>query len=255
MWTRFRTERGVLVYWALLGLGWSVHSYLRTRDQERRAVELELRSANLERELARAQLGNLQSHLHPHFLFNALHSVGGLVRNGEEQAALSTLSNVGGLLRSMLELGERTEVTLGEELELIERYLEVERIRLGDRLKVETTTEPGVAEALVPTLILLPLVENTIKHGIAPRREGGVLSLSARREGDQVVIEVCDDGPGFPPAVLAGSGPASERTPIGLSNTRERLAVHCGDAAALELENPAGGGARAVLRLPFRRAT
>jgi len=255
MWGRFRTERGILVYWALLGVGWSLHSYLRNREQERRAVDLELRSATLERELARAQLGNLQSRLHPHFLFNALHSVGGLVRNGEEQAALSTLSNVGGLLRAMLELGDRTEVALGAELELVERYLDVERIRLGERLRVETSFEPGAAGAMVPTLILLPLVENTIKHGIAPRREGGVVSLSARRVGDQVELVVSDDGPGFPPAVLAGDQPESERAHIGLANTRERLAAHYGGAAALELDNPPGGGARAVLRLPFRSAT
>ena len=254
-WGRYRTERGILLYWVLLGIGWSVHSYLRNRDQERRAVDLELRSANLERELARAQLGNLQSHLHPHFLFNALHSVGGLVRHGEEQAALSTLANVGGLLRAMLELGSRTELTLGEELELVERYVDVERIRLGERLRVEIAFEPGAADARVPTLVLLPLVENAIVHGIAPRREGGVLSLSARREGAQVLIEVRDDGPGFPAGVLAGGGAASERTPIGLANTRERLAAHYGDDASLELENPAQGGARALLRLPLRSAT
>jgi signal transduction histidine kinase len=251
-WDRFRIERGMLLYWVVLGLGWGAHTYRRNREEERRAAGLELRNTRLERELVGAQLGNLRSQLHPHFLFNALHSIGGQIRERDEQAALTTLSNVGGLLRALLEQGEKREVPLVEELELMERYLDVERVRLGERLAVESHFEPGIGNALVPALILLPLVENAIKHGLAPRAERGHLSLTTRRDADEVWLEVRDDGPGFPAKAL-GSGGAAEggRTHIGLRNARERLAAHYGDAAALELSNAEGGGARVRVRIPY----
>lgn len=241
-----RAETGIVVYWLIVGLGLAVRSYVQHRDQERRAASLELRTARLEGELSSAQLSQLEAQLHPHFLFNALHSVGGLVREDRREEALETLGALGGLLRATLRHGERETVPLSEELDLVEHYLDVERIRLGDRLDVQIETEPGTGRIEVPPLLLLPLVENSIKYAVAPRSEGGRLRLAARRVGSTLVLEVEDDGLGFPPEVLAGSEGAGG---VGLANTRSRLeALH--GPESLRLENLPGGGARITLRLP-----
>jgi signal transduction histidine kinase len=242
-----RAQSGIAIYWLIIGLGWAGRSFLRHRDQERRAQDLELRASKLEADLSSAQLSQLEAQLHPHFLFNALHSVGGLVRGGRNEQALSTLAALGDLLRATLEHGATPEVCLADELDLVETYLDVEHIRLGERLEVNMQAEPETGQAKLPALMLLPLVENAVKHAIAPRTEGGRIELHARREGDQVVIELRDDGPGFPPAVLSGAGPATGG--IGLSNTRARAEAFFGPQA-LTLDNPEGGGARVVLRVP-----
>ena len=244
-WTRFRAEGGLAAYWILLGLGWGVSSYLRNRQQERRARSLDLRAANLERDLIEAQLSNLRNQLHPHFLFNALHSVGGLIREGRGSTALSMLTSLSALLRTMIERSAETEITLNEELELVDSYLEIERLRLGDRLDDTTRLEAGVGGTRIPALSLLPIVENAIKYGIAPREDGGRLALEVERDGSRVRIEVADDGPGFPSEVLR-----EERASIGLSNTRARLATLYGDDGEVRLENGINGGGRVIVWVP-----
>lgn len=251
----FVRETGILMYWMLLGLGWGVRSFLQQRDQERRGAGLELRAARLEAELSGAQLARLQSQLHPHFLFNALHSVGGLVRSGEDESALSTLSAIGGLLRATLEHGGAQEMTLAEELSLSESYLDIERIRFGDRLQTVTHVEPGLGNVTVPAMVLLPLLENAVQHGIAPRPEGGRLELDIRRDGRSLCMTVSDDGPGFAEAVLRGDEAArapGDRPHIGLVNTRSRLAMLYAEAGTLTLENPPEGGARVVVHVPLK---
>ena len=250
---------GLFVYWALVGLCMGLDTSLKRRVEERERAGLALRTTELERALAEAQLANLRHQLHPHFLFNALHSIGGLVRHGEGEVAVETLSSLGGLLRAMLDKELRPCVPLSDELELIDAYLDIERQRLGERLVVATSLEAGVARAEVPTLVLLPLVENAVTYAVASRPEGGRIELSAARQGDRLVLEVCDDGPGFPPEVLAaGRGVAKDREPIGLANTRSRLAAMYGAAATLTLGargSDAVGvgatGARVTLTLPF----
>jgi len=250
-----RAAIGALLYALCVGLGWSSRAFLAARDQERRAAGLELRAARLEGELSSAQLAQLEAQLHPHFLFNALHSVGGLIREDRGDDALRTLAALGDLLRASLERGATAELPLREELALAEQFLEVERIRLGDRLTVSIHTEPGIGSTPMPVLALSTLVENAVLHGVAPRAEGGHIEVAARRSGDSVVVAVTDDGPGFPPDVLAGRAPDGEGAHIGLENTRARLQTLYGDAAALELSNPPGGGACARLRLPARPST
>lgn len=251
----FRRGAGVMVYWVILGLIWSINTFVRNREQERISHRLALRAARLERELVGAQLGNLKNQLHPHFLFNSLHSVGGLIRENENQIALSALSNLGGLLRTILDRGKRLEVPLVEELELLEQYLEVEKMRLGDRLEATTRIEPGLGQTRLPSLVLLPLVENAIKHGIAPRTEGGKLEISAWRENGKVFLEVSDDGPGFAPGVLDDgfTPPEVEHTPIGLENTWKRMETMYSTEGGMELSNNDQGGARVVLWVPDRR--
>lgn len=248
---RFRWIQTIFVYWIVLGLGAGVQAFLGLRDKERRAGELELGAERLRTQLARAQLDTLRGQLNPHFLFNALHSVGGLVRAGEEQLAIKTLTAIGDLLRATLEYGDQGEVTLDEELRVAERYLEIERIRLGERLVLEIDAQPGIGGARVPALLLLPLVENAVRHGIAPLLEGGHVRVQARREGPSLILEVEDDGVGFPPEVLAKqeASATAGRKSIGLENTRGRLLGLYGDTQHFELTNrePRGAGVRVVL--------
>ena len=255
LWDEERRERsrllaGIASYWVLLGAGWTIHMHLRNREQNRRTAALELRASELERELVTSQLANLRNQLDPHFLFNALHSVGGLIRAHRNETAVETLSALGGLLRTALRGEERQLVPLAEELETVDRYLDVERQRLGDRLDVRSSLGRGTADVLVPSLVLLPLVENAIKYGVASRPAGGCVWVDADLVGDDLVLEVRDDGPGFSSDLLAsGQGDAGH---IGLANTRARLQTLYGNEAGLELLNDEGGGARVRIRLPRR---
>jgi len=228
-----RADRGILIYLVLLGCAWSIQSFLRTRQEERRANDLQ-------RDLAQARLTNLRHQVQPHFLFNSLHSVGGLIREGRSDVALNTLADLGGLLRAGLDQEERQEVALAEELERVEHYLEIEKLRFGERLKSTVRMDRGLAAVKVPALVLLPLVENAIKYGIAPRGEGGELELNISREGERVLLEVLDDGPGFSEEALSGIAsdvPDGERRRIGLNNTRRRLEMLHGEGGRMEVSN------------------
>lgn len=251
---RFRWIQAVFIYWVVLGLGGGVQAFLAMRDKERRAAELELGAERLRGRLTRAQVDALRAQLQPHFLFNALNSVGGLVRAGEDSAALRTLAAIGELLRSTLEYGETRELPLDEELRVVEKYLDIERVRLGERLALDLSIEAGVGAARVPALVLLPLVENAVRHGVAPRPEGGRVRVEARREGEELLIVVEDDGRGFPVEVLDGraTGTREDRRSIGLENTRARLAAMYGEAGGIELENLEPTGARVRVRVPYR---
>lgn len=250
-----RLQREVLIYWIVVGLGLAVRAYLAGREEARRRGEVELRAERLRAELARAELQSLRSELNPHFLFNALHAVGGLVRSGEAQTALETLSSIGSLLRTTLDRTETQESSLADEVAIIERYLAIERLRFGERLETSISVPAELAAVRVPSLVLLPLVENAVRYAVEPRNEGGSVAIEARRDGDACVIEVRDDGPGFPPEVLELTGPpvadGEERRGIGLANTRARVEMLYGTEAGLELANGAEGGARVRIRVPF----
>lgn len=258
----FRVDRGMLAYLTLLVAAASIRAYLLSRRQERRSLELQ-------RELAEARLTNLRHQIHPHFLFNSLHSVGGLIREGRSETALNTLADLGQLLRAGLEQEEQQEVELASELELVEHYLEIEKLRLGERLESTVRVESGLGRTLVPSLVLLPVVENAIKYGIAPRAEGGELEIHIVREGECVRLEVLDDGPGFSAGALeeihgasakdhagvsAGTS-GTERRKIGLSNTRRRLEMLHGAAGRFEVSNrdahEGKSGARVRLWVPI----
>lgn len=265
-WRAAAFQRELLVYWVVLALGLGSHAFLASRVRERRQTELDLESERLRTELARAEVGNLERQINPHFLFNALHSVGGLIRADEKPVALEMLSSLGDLLRMTLARGEDQESTLADEVEVARRYVAIEQIRFGERLEVEISIEAAAAQVSVPSLILLPLVENAVRYGVEPRTEGGRVAIRARVRGEadaqQLEIDVEDDGPGFPADVLARSRQrrveplsalalgSSGGHGIGLANGRARLAMLYGSQARLELSNLASGGARVHIELP-----
>ena len=201
-----------------------------------------LRATQLDAELSRARLRALQMQVHPHFLFNTLNTIAMLIRTANAQRALTVLAELGDLMRQMLDDDSRPEVPLREELRFLEGYLGIERARFPDLLQVEMKIDPATLDAHVPRLILQPLVENAIRHGIAKNTSNRVLSISGDRQGPMLSLTVYDNGPG--PVVDASDG-------VGLANTRERLRHLYGDKASFSLTAGQGGGASAKITLPW----
>ena len=234
-----RFHVGLLIYGSVLGLGYAVDYYRKFRARELEASELQA-------QLAQAQLQALKMQLHPHFLFNTLHAISNLVRKNENRDAVRMLAGLSDLLRLALENVGTQEVTLKQELEFLERYLELQQIRFRDRLDVRMNVAADTLDAQVPNLILQPLVENAIRHGIGPHAAAGLVEIKAWRDNGKLMVEVRDDGPGLE-AGLAIEG-------VGLSNTRKRLRRMYGDAQRFGLSNGEESGAVAALEIPFRAA-
>jgi two-component system LytT family sensor kinase len=229
------------VYFAILGACHALDYYRRYREGELHAVQLEAR-------LAQTQLQMLKMQLHPHFLFNTLNAISALMHRDLDLAD-RMLARLGDLLRMALKNAGAQEVPFRKEQEFIRAYLEIEQARLGPRLKVSMQCEPETLDASVPNLVWQPVVENAIRHGIAPRPEGGRLWMRAQRQGNRLYLEVSDDGPGLP------HGPqAAFRAGIGLSNTRARLDQLYGSEHRFELKERPGGGLCVTLLIPFRVA-
>lgn len=212
------------------------------RDADVDREQLARRVALLEYQLAETQLP-------PHFLFNALNAVGTLMRRDDREHALTMLANLGDVLRHSLRYGPEDTIPLREEMEVLRTYLELERGRFEEALEIRVNVEPSVREALVPVLLLQPLVENAIKHGLVPAGPPGRLSLDARPEGGRLVLRVEDDG--------VGIGPEAEGRPverIGLQGTRLRLNHLYGEDGLLRLEPRPDGGTVARVEIPLTRA-
>jgi len=227
---------GVLTYWLVVGLYQSVHFY-------QAAMERQTRAAQLEMQLSHAELENLKSQLHPHFLFNSLHTIGVLMQEDVE-AASHLLVSLGDLLRMALERREN-EITLQSELEFVGKYLEIEQTRFHDRLKVHTDVPTDLLGIYVPSLALQPLVENAIKHGISVDSAAGRLEIAAQRNDGRVSLRVSDDGPGPAPGSRLRLG-------VGLNNVRSRLKQLYGDESSLELTRGDGRGCEAIITIPLR---
>jgi two-component system LytT family sensor kinase len=231
-----RTAGVNLPVYAGFVLAWHAASYYReARDRQMRAVELE----GL---LHQSQLEALRSQLNPHFLFNALHSMAELVHT-DPKLAEQLLVRLGELLRQVLQSSNHQEVTLAEELEFIRGYVDIEQMRLGERLTVNWDVDDTLTQARVPSLVLQPLVENAIQHGIAAASGPGTLRITVRRDGEFLQLEVRDSGPG--PA----RGAAERSDGIGLANTRARLQRLYGERQSVEIQ--AGEGMAVRLRLPL----
>jgi two-component system LytT family sensor kinase len=209
----------------------------------------ELRDAQLAGNLARAQLHNLRLQLQPHFLFNALNTISATMYE-DPAAADEMLGGLAELLRSSLRTAQSDEVPLEEELAILDRYLALMRARFGERLAVSIELDPAAAHALVPSLLLQPLVENAIRHGNAEHAGRGAVTVRARTEGGRLVLEVEDDGPGD----ARRNGHRTD-SGIGLAATAERLQILYGDTATFTAGDGTGGGFLARATLPLRRAT
>jgi len=244
----FRVTQGTLGYLVLFGTVVAADYYDRFRERERAA-------AALTAQLAEARLDALRMQLNPHFLFNTLNTIAMLVRREDHGQAVRMLAGLSEILRYVLEETPPQEVPLRQELEFAERYLAIEQSRFPDRLRVTVEAAPDTLEALVPNLVLQPLVENAIRHGIARRAAAGRLSITAARKGDRLELAVRDDGPGLEEGghqVTPAAGVARQQAGIGLRNTASRLGQLYGERGLLELENAAGGGAVARVTIPFR---
>jgi two-component system, LytTR family, sensor kinase len=228
-------------YWMLLGVAHAV-------EYARRFRERELRSSQLETQLARAQLQVLKMQLHPHFLFNTLHAISTLVHRSPDLAE-RMIANLSELLRSTLAHQQAQEISVQEEMQLLEPYLDIEKMRLGERLRLRLEIASETRTALVPHLILQPLVENAIRHGLAPRREGGSIRVRTESWNGRLRLVVEDDGRGFIPTAEGGA-----REGVGLSNTRARLQQLYGDEHRFRVTTRPGAGTRVEIEVPLRTA-
>jgi two-component system, LytTR family, sensor kinase len=213
-------------------------------DYYQKLQERELRASQLEAQLAQSQLQVLKMQLHPHFLFNTLNAISALIRESPDEAD-EMVSRLGDLLRMTLDTAGLQEVPFKKELEFLKHYLDIEQARFQDRLTVEMAIESETLDGLVPSMILQPLVENSVRHGVAPRPEGGCIKIKAWRDNSLLRLEVEDDGPG-----LNGDGPVKER--VGLTNTRARVSNLYGHQHDLKLRHAAGGGLVVSLSIPYR---
>jgi LytS/YehU family sensor histidine kinase len=187
--------------------------------------------------------------LHPHFLFNTLHTIAGLVRGNEKQSAVNMISGLSDLLRRALESAEEQEVTLKDEVKFIDLYLDIQKVRFSDRLTARMEIDPETLNALLPNLILQPLVENAIRHGIALKNSAGLLVVKSFRRNGELHITVSDDGPG-----LSSDWQKKDHDGIGLVNTSERLKHLYGSEHRFDLRNGDDGGMTASIVIPFRSA-
>lgn len=236
---------GVLNYWIVLGIQWAVLYYRGYQERSREVLQFELRASELQSQLIGAQLNALKMQLQPHFLFNTLNAITVLVRQQRAKDAEQMLGHLSDLLRGVLEDVDAQEVSLRRELEYLQLYLAIEQVRFPDRLRVEISADPSTQDASVPQLILQPIVENAIRHGIGQSSSAGRILISASKVDGMMALRVQDDGPGLLPRER------SDDQGIGLANTRARLQQLYGGDARLEIENCARGGVVVTVNIPF----
>ncbi len=237
-----------IVYWAILGVYISFENYKKFREREREASRLLLRSTSLESQLAKAQLDALKMQLHPHFLFNTLHAISALMEDSPKSAR-RMIARLGELLRSTLDISEKQTIPLEKELTLTKLYLEIEQERFQDKLKVKMDFPKEDLDCLVPSLILQPLVENAIKHGITDEEKNAVIEIKAVKRNKKLHIFVGDNGPGF-----SENQTMEMQDGIGLSNTKARLEQLYGSEHEFNIGNSEKGGALIEIILPCKKA-
>jgi len=232
---------GVAVYFAVVGVQHAAFYFLEARERQSQAIQLSA-------QLSDARLSALRMQMQPHFLYNSLNAITVILRDRDTITATRMLEQLGEMLRRVMRRDGPQEVTLAEEIDFLRQLLAIEEVRFSDRLRPEFDVDRSLLNAAVPEFVLQPLVENALRHGLARRVDATLLRISARRDGNVLVLTVTDDGPG----PTSGPDDADERAEgVGLSNTRERLAVLYGDAASLTLTPLPGGGAAATVRLPY----
>jgi two-component system, LytTR family, sensor kinase len=241
LWSNFTAE--VFLYYAFILLTWTlfyfgINSWI--------SLELERgRASRAEATAQSARLQALQSQLEPHFLFNTLNGISALVAEGRNESASAMIARLSDFLRLTLQTAGTPEISLADDLVFVRQYLDIQQLRFGDRLRFTFVIAPQAMEALVPALLLQPLVENAVRHGILPRASGGVVIISARTVAGMLLLNIDDDGPGMQKSASASSG-------VGLSNTATRLAELYGGHAALTVGRSDAGGVGVAIRIPLR---
>jgi sensor histidine kinase YesM len=246
-WHNLYLVMDMVTYGVMLGLYYALDYQRRLRSAALESVRLRAQSAQLQHRITEARLQALRMELNPHFLFNALNSISALVRKKENTAAVNMIASLGDLLRATLERGAKSEMPLGDELRLVDLYLDIAKVRFGDRLETIIDVPPLLREAMVPTLVLQPLVENAVRHGIGETGGAVSITISAHEDAESLVLEVEDTGVG-----LSNSEEFKPSEGIGLSNTRARLKQLYGTGASLTISNAPSRGAVARIRMPLQ---
>lgn len=239
-WT-FSWAPGAMALWGCVMMAWQI-AYTAALAL-RRANQFEATALRMEVQAKDAELRALQAQVNPHFFFNSLNSIRALVYE-EPDSASQMIDQLASLMRYALQSGQQHQVPLKKELEAVEAYLAIEKIRFEDRLRARIEVEPGLEQVMIPPMSLQTLVENAVKYGVEMSASGSDIVLSARREGDNAVIEIANVG-----AIRA----FGNSTKVGLSNTRKRLALSLGDEASLQLSE-SSGWVRATLQFPVSAA-
>jgi hypothetical protein len=231
----------LFIYGGVVGVCYAIDYYRKYREHEFMATQLEAQLAN-------AQLESLRMQLHPHFLFNTLNGIVGLVRDNKNEAAVNMLVGLSDLLRHALEHSDEQEVELKEELAFTKLYLNIQQMRFSDRLNIDINVQPETMKAMVPNLLLQPLLENALRHGIGRSVEASRVEIAARRQNETLLITVSDNGAGLPNnwQLKSGSG-------IGLANTVARLQQLYGEQQRFDIHNRDEGGVEVEVVIPFRK--
>ena len=243
----FGVQGGVVRYWVVIALQAVYRAQQSAKAREREAFELRVQAADLAQQLATSQLGALKMQLQPHFLFNTLGAIMVLIQQQRTAQAEAMVARLSDLLRLTLEDVEAQEVPLWRELEFLRLYLSIEQVRFEDRLKVRIVAAPALADTLVPHMVLQPIVENAVRHGLGQSEDTVTIQVEAAARNGSLALVVSDDGPGLGPGEPAHNG-------IGLANTRARLARLYGDRADLAVEPGPHRGVRVSIALPMRVA-
>jgi sensor histidine kinase YesM len=241
----FGIQGGVIRYWAVIALQAVYRSQKSAKIREREAFELRVQASELSQQLATAQLSALKMQLQPHFLFNTLGAIMAFIQQQKTAQAEAMVARLGDLLRLTLEDVEAQEVPLWRELEFLRLYLSIEQVRFEDRLRVQIAPAPAVSDVLVPHMVLQPIVENAVRHGLGQSEEAVTIEVGASSANGSLELVVSDDGPGM-------LSPRRGHSGIGLTNTRTRLARLYGDSARLVVEARADRGVRVTITLPAR---
>lgn len=230
---------------AIYGFIGGVCAFLHSRMQTQQALVQKL---EVERQLTQAQLKALQTQMEPHFLFNTLNAITSLVAQKRNDEAMQTLRHLNTILRTTLQRKAPEKVPFAEELKVVESYLAIQKVRFAGRLQVKIDATPEALDGLVPCFVLQPIVENAIKHGIAPRAAGGSIETYVKRIGDKLWMQVRDNGCGPNGSATKGHG-------IGMQNVRERLAYFYPGSYEFDAVVPMDGGYEVTIQIPYERAT
>jgi len=228
----------LLLYAAILAISYIL-------DARERLMREQTETARLNEQLSKAQLDALRRQIEPHFLFNTLNAIAGLVREKRNEAAVSMIAGLSDFLRRVLDDSNRQQVPLGEEMEFLKKYLDIQKLRFAERLDLKMDVPEELLDAQVPSLILQPMVENAVKHGIAKRVQGGAIRISAFRSNGRLTLSVYNDGPKLP------LDWEKTHSGIGISNVRTRLQGLYGDGFELNMKNQEPGGVEVSVSVPF----